>query len=156
MTSLANRRPRRSRTGPDLGLHAHQRWVPSFLHARYTTRYTHTHVHTRAHTESRARSSVHLALTHSCARALPKYVGVSVSLGIATVACFSGARANKYPCGRLQGGLMELIKMCSINRTAACPPSSSSSSSSRQRNHPLRPTTLSYTLGYTIALGRRT
>lgn len=26
--------------------------------------------------------------------------------------------AVKYPCGRLQAGLMELIKMCSINRTA--------------------------------------
>lgn len=79
---------------------------------------------TRTYTRSSLCSSRSLASApaRARARASPKYATVSVSLGIAPIACFSGARANKYPCGRLQGGLMELIKMCSINRTAACPP----------------------------------
>lgn len=55
----------------------------------------------------------------------------------------------KYPCGRLQAGLMELIKMCSINRTAGPPsptihPSCSPTSPHPLSIHPLYLSTLFY------------
>jgi len=129
MTSLANRRPRRFVNRPGPRAPRTPTPVPSFLHTRVHQRYTlrhiyaitHTYTHTHRHTLD---PSIRLAPTRWRARARPistPAVSPSLSLGIAPIACFSGARANKYPCGRLQGGLMELIKMCSINRTAACP-----------------------------------
>lgn len=59
-----------------------------------------THTHTHTHTWEKAEHA--RPRTHGGERA-------------------TTTSAVKYPCGRLQAGLMELIKMCSINRTAGPP-----------------------------------
>ena len=94
MTSLANQRPTPSPFVNRPGPYRLPIGLSTCLHHSITRTRIHTHTWEKAeHARPRAHGGERATTTS----------------------------AVKYPCGRLQAGLMELIKMCSINRTAGPP-----------------------------------